>query len=106
MVPGSAEQRLIRDDILRTMAQVDMHAYDLGSTEALNLLRTEVLESRNGASEVRDTWAHEGCSRKPCARAANVGPGATPEQQRPLQRASPAVQAPAAGRTISSHGPG
>jgi len=60
VVPGSAEQRLIRDDILRTMAQVDMHAYDLGSTEALNLLRTEVLESRNGASEVRDTWAHEG----------------------------------------------
>ena len=60
VVPGSAEQRGIRDDILRTMAQIEMHAYDLGSTEALNLLRTEVLQGRNGASEVRDAWAREG----------------------------------------------
>ena len=59
-IPGSAEQRVIRDDILRTMAQVEVHAYDLGSTEALNLLRTEVLQGRNGASEVRATHAGEG----------------------------------------------
>ncbi len=60
VVPGSAEQRVIRDDILRTMAIVEVHAYDLGSTEALNLLRTEVLQRRNGASEVRDSYAREG----------------------------------------------
>ena len=60
VIPGSAEQRVIRDDILRTMAQVEVHAYDLGSTEALNLLRTEVLQGRNGASEVRATHAGEG----------------------------------------------
>ena len=60
VVPGTAEQRVIRDDILRTMATIEMHAYDLGSTEALNLLRTEVLQGRNGASEVRDAWAREG----------------------------------------------
>ena len=53
-------QRIIRDDILQTMARIEMHAYDLGSTEALNLLRTEVLQSRNGASEVRACYAREG----------------------------------------------
>ena len=60
VVPGTAEQRVIRDDILRTMATIEMHAYDLGSTEALNLLRTEVLQGRNGASEVRAAQASEG----------------------------------------------
>ena len=60
VVPGTAEQRIIRDDILRTMAAIEMHAYDLGSTEALNLLRTEVLQARNGASEVRAAFAREG----------------------------------------------
>ena len=60
VVPGTAEQRVIRDDILRTMATIEMHAYDLGSTEALNLLRTEVLEGRNGASEVRGVQTSEG----------------------------------------------
>lgn len=42
------------------MALIDVHAYDLGSTEALNLLRTEVLQARNGASEVRASYAREG----------------------------------------------
>jgi glutamate---cysteine ligase / carboxylate-amine ligase len=60
VVPGTAEQRIIRDDILKTMAIIDVHAYDLGSTEALNLLRTEVLQGRNGASEVRASYAREG----------------------------------------------
>ncbi|MBT9522397.1 MAG: hypothetical protein IV101_16100, partial [Dechloromonas sp.] len=32
----------------------------LGATEALNLLRTEVLQSRNGASEIRASYASEG----------------------------------------------
>jgi carboxylate-amine ligase len=60
VVPGSAEQRIIGDDIIRTMAVIDVHAYDLGSTEALNQLRTEVLQVRNGASEVREIFAREG----------------------------------------------
>ncbi len=60
VVPGSAEQRVIGDDIIRTMAAIDVHAYDLGSTEALNQLRTEVLQVRNGASEVRESFAREG----------------------------------------------
>lgn len=59
VVPGSAERRNIGDDIIRTMAAVDMHAYDLGATEALNLLRTEVLQARNGASELRASFARE-----------------------------------------------
>ena len=60
VIPGSAEQRIIRDDILRTMAVIEVHAYDLGSTEALNLLRTEVLHGRNGAVEERASYAREG----------------------------------------------
>lgn len=60
VIPSSAEQRVIRDDILQTMARIEVHAYDLGSTEALNLLRTEVLQGRNGASEVRERYAREG----------------------------------------------
>ncbi|MDE2440389.1 MAG: glutamate--cysteine ligase [Betaproteobacteria bacterium] len=59
VVPGSAEQRNIGDDIIRTMAAIEMHAYDLGATEALNLLRTEVLQLRNGARELRDSFARE-----------------------------------------------
>lgn len=60
VIPGSAEQRNIGDDIIRTMAAIEVHAYDLGATEALNLLRTEVLQSRNGASEIRASYAEEG----------------------------------------------
>lgn len=60
VVPGTSEQRVIGDDIIRTMAAIDVHAYDLGATEALNQLRTEVLQSRNGASEVRASFAVEG----------------------------------------------
>lgn len=60
VVPGTAEQRNVGDDIIRTMAAIEMHAYDLGATEALNLLRTEVLQARNGASEIRQTYASEG----------------------------------------------
>lgn len=60
VIPGSAEQRNIRDDILHTMARIEVHAYDLGSTEALNLLRADVLAGRNGACEIRDSYAGEG----------------------------------------------
>ena len=60
VIPGGAEQRLIRDDILHTMALIEVHAYDLGSTEAINLLRSEVLAGRSGAQEIRDTHAAEG----------------------------------------------
>ncbi len=59
VVPGTAEQRNIGDDIIRTMAAIDVHAYDLGSTEALNRLRTDVLQSRNGASQLRACFAKE-----------------------------------------------
>ena len=51
---------MIGDDIIRTMALIDIHAYDLGSTEALNQLRTEVLQVRNGASEIRESFNQEG----------------------------------------------
>lgn len=60
VVPGTSEQRIIGDDIIRTMAAIDVHAYDLGSTDALNQLRTEVLQARNGASEIRASFAREG----------------------------------------------
>ena len=60
VAPGTAEQCVIRDDILRTMAAIEVHARDLGSTEALHRLRTKVLQGRNGATEVRATYAHEG----------------------------------------------
>lgn len=60
VAPGTAQQCVIRDDILRTMAAIEVHAHDLGSTEALNLLRAEVLEVRNGATEVRGIYAREG----------------------------------------------
>jgi carboxylate-amine ligase len=60
VIPGSAVQRKIGDDIIRTMAAIETHAYDLGATEALNLLRTEVLQSRNGASEIRASYVSEG----------------------------------------------
>lgn len=60
VVPGTSEQRVIGDDIIRTMALIDIHAYDLGSTEALNQLRTEVLQVRNGASEIRESFNQEG----------------------------------------------
>jgi carboxylate-amine ligase len=60
VIPGSAEQRLIRDDILHTMALIEVHAYDLGSTEAINLLRTDVLHGHSDAQEIRNTFADEG----------------------------------------------
>ena len=59
VIPGGAERRSIRDDILRTMATVEMHAYELGATEAINQLRTEVLACRNDATEVRACLARE-----------------------------------------------
>ena len=60
VIPGGAERRSIRDDLLRTMAAIEMHAYELGATEAINQLRTEVLAGRNDASEVRACFAREG----------------------------------------------
>ena len=60
VIPGGAERRSIRDDLLRTMAAIEMHAYELGATEAINQLRTEVLAGRNDASEVRFCFAREG----------------------------------------------
>ncbi|MFT3848987.1 MAG: YbdK family carboxylate-amine ligase [Propionivibrio sp.] len=60
VVPGTAERRIIGDDIIRTMAAIEVHAYDLGATEAINLLRTEVLQKRNGARELRESYAREG----------------------------------------------
>lgn len=60
VIPGSARQRIVREDILETMARIEMHAYDLGSTEAINRLRTDVLEGRNGAREIRERYDREG----------------------------------------------
>lgn len=62
VVPGTAEQRSIRDDLLITMAAIEPHAFDLGATHAINVLRTEVLQQRNGASEIRESAARAGGS--------------------------------------------
>lgn len=94
IVPGTAEQRVIRDDILKTMAVIDVHAYDLASTEALNLLRTEVLQGRNGASEVRTSYAREGSleevvrqvSELWAGRSSSVSVGATPQHKQTSPR--------------------
>ena len=78
VIPGSAEQRVIRDDILQTMARIEMHAYDLEATEALNLLRTEVLNSRNGATEVRANHAREGSLEEVVRQSAELWAGRWP----------------------------
>ncbi|MFA7293629.1 MAG: glutamate--cysteine ligase, partial [Rhodocyclaceae bacterium] len=77
VVPGSAEQRVIGDDILRTMAAVEMHAYDLGSTEALNQLRSDVLQGRNGATEIRASYAREGALEEVVRQSSEVWAGRT-----------------------------
>lgn len=59
VMPRGGEPRSIQEDIVHTMALIEPHAYALGATPALNLLRTEVLAGRNGAGEVRARHARE-----------------------------------------------
>jgi glutamate---cysteine ligase / carboxylate-amine ligase len=57
--PATAEQRVLAEDILATLAQVETHAIALQSQHAIHQLRATVLKRTNDAGWIRDCARRE-----------------------------------------------
>ena len=51
--PSTGEHRVLRDDILASFDQLEVHAMELQAEDAIRLLRGEVLGGGNDASWIR-----------------------------------------------------
>ncbi len=57
--PKTGEHRVLRDDILYTMGQIEQHAIELKADDALRYLRSELQRHGNDATWARQTYGRE-----------------------------------------------
>ncbi len=57
--PKTGEHRLLRDDILATLASLEIHAMELQAEEAIRLIRVELARDGNDATWIRAAYERE-----------------------------------------------